>query len=296
MEASKAVSLSFEYVDPTGGVKDKKSPVIFLHAMLCSKEIWTDIPKTVANITGRRVYTYDARNHGKTTHANESDFSFSFNVEDLFLLMDEIRTQMPEQKPEKFVLVGHDMGGMTAIRAALKEPARFEMIFIMEMYAKPVSNELIKRTKQFMTTWTKCVQELPEGTLKEDVTRLSVENLYAKLEQWMKEDKEKASYLKGTFEYKKTAKGWDASYNTDALAKALEHLEKHQEDYQGEYDGPTYFLYGTESHYKINETKDSMKKHFPKAELVPFEKGSHIFVADMPAELAKTIGEKLNSV
>uniref|UniRef100_A0A2L2Y848 sn-1-specific diacylglycerol lipase ABHD11 n=1 Tax=Parasteatoda tepidariorum TaxID=114398 RepID=A0A2L2Y848_PARTP len=295
MEASKAVSISFEHVDPTGEVKEKKNPIIFLHAMLCSKKIWGDIPQTVANSTGRRVYTYDARNHGETTHADESDFSFSFNVDDLFLLMDQIKTEMPEH-PEQFILVGHDMGGITAIRAALKEPAKFEMVFIVEMYAKPVSNELIKRTKEFVTTWTKCVQELPEGTPKEDVTKLSVESLYGKLEQWMKQDNEKASYLNGKFEYKKSTTGWDAYYNTNTLVKALEDLEKHQEDYQGVYDGPAYFLYGTKSHYEVNDAKDSMKKHFPKAELVPFEGGSHIFVADKPVELAKVIGEKINAV
>ncbi|XP_042905102.1 sn-1-specific diacylglycerol lipase ABHD11-like isoform X2 [Parasteatoda tepidariorum] len=260
--------------------------------MLCSKKILGDIPLTVANNTGRRVYTYDARNHDETTHADESNFSFSFNVDDLFLMMDQIKTEMPEH-PKQLILVGHDMGGITTIRAALKKPAKFEMVFIVEMYAKPVSNELI--SFEFVTTWTNCNQELLEGTPKEDVTKLSVESLYGKLEQWMKEDNEKASYLTGKFEYKGSEKSWDACYSTNALVKALKDLEKHQEDYQGVYEGPTYFLYGTKSHYGVNDAKDSMKKHFPKAKLVPFEKWSHVFVTDKPAELAKVVVEKINA-
>nr|XP_015922173.1 protein ABHD11 [Parasteatoda tepidariorum] len=283
------------FVNPAGGIKDNKNPVIFLHAMLCSKEIWTNIPQAVANYTGRRVYTYDARNHGASSHTDESNFKF--NVDDLFWVMDKIKKDFKTSEkeiPEQFVLVGHDMGGMTAISAALKEPNSFEKVIIVEMYAKRVPDYLIDRVKDFVTEWTKCVRELPKETPEEDVTRISVENLYKNLQ--FQENNEKESYKQGKFSYKKTENGWEPQYNTPALVKALDELKKEPEDYIGTYNGLASFLYGTASHYRINAEERSLKEHFPNAELQPLPEASHFSVADKPTQLAEKISKSINMI
>ncbi|CAL1278451.1 unnamed protein product [Larinioides sclopetarius] len=104
------VPLVYNLVEPDGDAIDKP-PVIFLHGLSASKEIWHDIPKTVANATKRKVYAVDSRNHGESPWSDV--FNFDCNVDDLLHFMDTIRAP-------KAILIGHSMGGFTSIKTALK--------------------------------------------------------------------------------------------------------------------------------------------------------------------------------
>lgn len=62
-----------------------------------------------------QVYAVDARNHGDSDW--NDFFNFDINVDDLLYTMDSL--SIP-----KAVLVGHSMGGITALRTALKAVSR----------------------------------------------------------------------------------------------------------------------------------------------------------------------------
>ncbi|XP_042902291.1 sn-1-specific diacylglycerol lipase ABHD11 isoform X4 [Parasteatoda tepidariorum] len=87
-------------------------PYILLHGLMENKENWKAIPQLLADVTKRKVYTYDARNHGESEHSMDSNFDN--NIYDLYHFMDKIEVY-------RAVLVGHNMGGMTAIQAALQQ-------------------------------------------------------------------------------------------------------------------------------------------------------------------------------
>lgn len=52
----------------------------------------------------------DARNHGESTHTEEMNY---------FLFRDDVLRLMDQQNLEQAVLIGHSMGGKTAMTTAL---------------------------------------------------------------------------------------------------------------------------------------------------------------------------------
>ncbi|XP_015908665.1 sn-1-specific diacylglycerol lipase ABHD11-like isoform X4 [Parasteatoda tepidariorum] len=111
------VKLAHCVFEAIGGCDKRKPPVIFMHSMLCSKEVWDPIPQRVAELTKRKVFTYDARNHGESEITKDS--SFHNNLQDLYTFMDRMDIK-------DSVLVGHSFGGSTAISAALQEKLQSE--------------------------------------------------------------------------------------------------------------------------------------------------------------------------
>ncbi|GFT00400.1 hypothetical protein NPIL_145951 [Nephila pilipes] len=104
------VKLAFNTVEPDGCEKDK-APIIFLHGITASKEYWNEIPKNLANATKRKVYAIDSRNHGDSEWSEV--FNFDCNVDDFLHFMDQIGVS-------KAILIGHSMGGITALKTALR--------------------------------------------------------------------------------------------------------------------------------------------------------------------------------
>ncbi|XP_069341766.1 sn-1-specific diacylglycerol lipase ABHD11 isoform X5 [Eulemur rufifrons] len=85
--------------------------VVFLHGLLGSKTNFNSIAKALAQQTGRRVLTVDARNHGDSPHS--PDMSYEAMSQDLQGLL-------PQLGLVPCVLVGHSMGGKTAMLLALQ--------------------------------------------------------------------------------------------------------------------------------------------------------------------------------
>uniref|UniRef100_A0A8C9DR98 sn-1-specific diacylglycerol lipase ABHD11 n=1 Tax=Prolemur simus TaxID=1328070 RepID=A0A8C9DR98_PROSS len=85
--------------------------VVFLHGLLGSKTNFNSIAKALAQQTGRRVLTVDARNHGDSPHS--PDMSYEAMSQDLQGLL-------PQLGLVPCVLIGHSMGGKTAMLLALQ--------------------------------------------------------------------------------------------------------------------------------------------------------------------------------
>ncbi|XP_030652710.1 protein ABHD11 isoform X4 [Nomascus leucogenys] len=85
--------------------------VVFLHGLFGSKTNFSSIAKILAQQTGRRVLTVDARNHGDSPHS--PDMSYEIMSQDLQELL-------PQLGLVPCAVVGHSMGGKTAMLLALQ--------------------------------------------------------------------------------------------------------------------------------------------------------------------------------
>jgi len=74
--------------------------------------------------TGWEVVAYDQRGHGESS-GGEQTFSLQIFVDDLLALVDEL-------KWDRFVLLGHSMGGMVAQLVALAVPHRLAGLILMD--------------------------------------------------------------------------------------------------------------------------------------------------------------------
>ncbi|XP_037362720.1 protein ABHD11 isoform X2 [Talpa occidentalis] len=101
------VPLSYRLLDG-----ETASPaLVFLHGLFGSKTNFNSIAKALAQQTGRRVLTVDARNHGDSPHSPDMSYeAMSQDLQDL----------LPQLGLVPSVLVGHSMGGKTAMLLALQ--------------------------------------------------------------------------------------------------------------------------------------------------------------------------------
>lgn len=97
-------------------------PLVILHGLFGCKENWRSLAKKLAHQF--RVYTLDQRNHGQSPHAAESDYRTMAN--DLLAFLNS-------QGLDRVNLLGHSMGGKTAIQFAARYPQRLNRLIIEDI-------------------------------------------------------------------------------------------------------------------------------------------------------------------
>jgi pimeloyl-ACP methyl ester carboxylesterase len=83
-------------------VEGKGTPIVFIHGWMGSKEVWSQVKKNLD--LENPLILYDQRCHGNSECSE-------FSIEDLTKDLEKIT-----EEAEKPVLVGHSMGGMTALK------------------------------------------------------------------------------------------------------------------------------------------------------------------------------------
>ncbi|XP_058424964.1 protein ABHD11 isoform X5 [Diceros bicornis minor] len=101
------VPLSYKLLDGEAA----RPALVFLHGLFGCKTNFNSVAKALAQQTGRRVLTVDARNHGDSPHS--SDMSYEAMSQDL-------QDLLPQLDLVPCVLIGHSMGGKTAMLLALQ--------------------------------------------------------------------------------------------------------------------------------------------------------------------------------
>ena len=93
-----------------------RTPIVFLHGFGSTKEDYADIVR-YATFDGRPFLAYDAPGCGETHCADLSKISIPFLVDTALAMLDRAGI-------DRFHLVGHSMGGLTALMLADAVPAR----------------------------------------------------------------------------------------------------------------------------------------------------------------------------
>ncbi len=101
------------------------SPVIILHGLFGTLDNWQTIGKQIAE--RHMVYLVDQRNHGKSPHTD--DFNYPLLAEDLHHFMES-------QWIHEAHIVGHSMGGKTAMQFALDYPDMVDRLAVIDIGPK----------------------------------------------------------------------------------------------------------------------------------------------------------------
>lgn len=114
------VPLSYKLLDGEAALP----ALVFLHGLFGCKTNFNSIAKALAQQTGRRVLTVDARNHGDSPHSPDMSYeAMSQDLQDL----------LPQLGLVPCVLIGHSMGGKTAMLLALQRPELVERLIAVDI-------------------------------------------------------------------------------------------------------------------------------------------------------------------
>ncbi|GFY57822.1 abhydrolase domain-containing protein 11, partial [Trichonephila inaurata madagascariensis] len=147
----------------------------------------------------------------------------------------------------KCILIGHSMGGMSGLLAALMQPAMFEMLFLEDCAVGPLPQRLRDLLPIYGNLLQEIVSEIPPN-VNEDEAWIFIKE---KMKTLMPKD---SSNVK-----KRRSRGVpvvlkhqpDGRYSLKAdLASAISFLTS-SPDSKGIYEGPAFFIYGTHSPYEV---------------------------------------------
>ncbi len=231
-------------------------PIIILHGLFGTLDNWQTIAKQLA--TDNTVYIIDQRNHGKSPHADEFDYP---------TLADDLKTFMESKWIYKATIIGHSMGGKTAMQFALNYPDMVNKLVIVDI--APVN-------------YVGGHETIFKAMLGLDLETLNSRNeINEQLKLDIKEDGVRLFLMKnltrnksGKFEWKMNLPVLHKNY-----AKILSAIESDEV-----FDSETLFIRGENSQYIKDEMVLDIQDYFPMMQLETIKNAGHWIHAENPKD------------
>lgn len=235
-------------------------PLIILHGLLGSSDNWHSLGKLFGETFS--VYLIDQRNHGQSPHSDE----FNYKV-----LTEDLEEFFNENKIEKAHIIGHSMGGKTAMNFAVKNPILVDKLIVVDIVPK-----------MYFVRHDRLIDGMKAIPLNEITTRTEAEKSLAGYES----DPAVRQFL-----LKNLSRDSSGKFIWKVNLQAIDqHLQETGEAmiYKGEFDGPTLFISGKNSDYFKSSDEVAIKEIFPKAQFSSLDTG-HWVQAEKPQEFAQLV-------
>ncbi len=241
-------------------------PLLLLHGMLGSSRNWQTVGRDLADVA--HVYALDARNHGQSPHEEPMDYAAM--EADVLAWMDAHTTGPVD-------LMGHSMGGKTAMRLACRHPERVGRLIVVDMAPRDYQWPGGRAEYRAMNAL--------------DLTTLSSRAEAETRVEPIVPDWAMRKFI--TTNLERTSDGWRWVFNLPVLSAALPVLEKNSLGPDDRFDGPTVFITGGKSSYVRPEDHVAISRHFPSARVKTLPESGHnphmeareTFVAEVRAAL-----------
>ncbi|MDT0539286.1 alpha/beta fold hydrolase [Croceitalea sp. P059] len=232
-------------------------PLLILHGFLGMSDNWKSLGNQFS-ANGFQVHLIDQRNHGKSFHSEDFDYEY---------LSEDILQYIKDKEIEKSIVIGHSMGGKTAMQFACSHPSKVEKLIIADIapkYYPPHHQEIICGLLQLnfaeITTRTQADKELSQYLTDFGIRQFLLKNLY-----WVQ---------KGKLAFR---------FNLRVLKNKMEEIGENISSIDT-YLGETLFLRGDRSEYILNNDFDTIKRHFPNATIDTISNAGHWLHAENPKE------------
>lgn len=231
--------------------------MFILHGIFGMLDNWHNIAKQLSE-QGFLVYTIDARNHGQSPHSD--DMSYQLMSEDVIELADDLGL-------DTFILMGHSMGGKTAMWTANQFGNRLEKLILVDIAPKTYQPGHL--------TYFDAFEQIPWNTLSsrkeiDDALMAYESNMGVRL--FLAKNIDRNS--EGSFSVKSNIKAIKKAYN-EIISELV---------FTSIYHQPTLFLLGENSRYLKEEDKPYILTYFPSSEFVYVSNAGHWVHADNPKD------------
>jgi esterase len=235
--------------------------VILLHGLFGSSDNWHSIALRLAE--SFHVFALDQRNHGQSPHSAEMDYA---------LMADDVNEFMASRKIEKAFVIGHSMGGKTAMQFALQFPERVEKLIVSDMAPRAYLPSHDKIFAALLTLDLKSFsarQEIEEA-LAPEIPNLALRRFLLK---------NLGRDLENKFIWKINLRGLSENY--PKLGEAISAGKT--------FPRPALFIRGGKSKYIGADDEPLIRELFPSTQILTIAEASHWIHADKPEEFLKLV-------
>ncbi|MFC3879063.1 alpha/beta fold hydrolase [Algoriphagus namhaensis] len=240
-------------------------PLVILHGLFGSADNWFSIARELQE--SFTLYLVDQRNHGDSPQSDE--WNYQVMAEDLLELLDD-------EGLSSVYLMGHSMGGKTAMNFALEYPDRVAKLIVADIAPRyyPVHHQSI----------LKGLNSLPLGELQ------SRKEADEKLAEFIPEAGIRQFLLKSLG---RDESGFVWKINLPVITKNIEEVGQALES-EEKFEGKTLFLAGAKSDYVTDADCEDIYSFFPNYQLIKVPNAGHWLHAEQPTAVIREIKNFLN--
>ncbi|NVJ88749.1 MAG: alpha/beta fold hydrolase [Flavobacteriaceae bacterium] len=242
-------------------------PLLILHGYFGMSDNWRTLGNRFAD--DFEVHLIDQRNHGRSFHAEE----FTYEV-----LADDLKKYIEHYNLKQVCLIGHSMGGKTAMNFAVNYPDLVSKLVVVDISPKeyaPHHNAILAGLNSVDFTKQNS-RKLVDEQLQKYIPELGIRQFLMKNVYWKE---------KGVLDFRFNLKS--ITDNNSEVGKALEKGKTFIKN--------TLFLKGEKSGYITENESLFIAPHFPNHKIVEIKKAGHWLHAENPDDFYSEVCDFLKS-
>ena len=232
-------------------------PFVILHGFLGMSDNWKTIGQKLSE-NGFQVHLIDQRNHGQSFHSDE----FNYDV-----LVEDLKVYCETNNLNDILLLGHSMGGKTAMLFAAKHPNLISKLLVADISPRfyPVHHDSILKGLSALNFDVIKSRGEAEEMLSNYVSDLGTRQFLLKNLYWIEKGK------------------LALRMNLDVLKEEISEIGEPLPS-QARFEKETLFLKGDRSEYIGDEDESIIKNHFPNAKIITISNAGHWLHAENPED------------
>lgn len=240
-------------------------PLLILHGLFGMGDNWITLAKQFAE--NYEVHVIDQRNHGQSFHSD------SWTYQDM---VSDLENYMDAHQLERVNLLGHSMGGKTAMCFASMNPSKVLKLIVADISPKeyPVHHDFILKALSSLNFNDIHSRKQADEELSKSISDFGIRQFLLKSLYWKE---------KGRLGFRFNIEVING--NIKSIGTALP-----QPAYFG---GATLFLDGEKSNYIQPEDEDLISQHFPDYEIIEIPNAGHWLHAEQPKLFFEVVSEFL---
>ncbi len=230
-------------------------PIVILHGLLGSSRNWATHAKWLGET--HQAFALDLRNHGTSPWADDMNYE---------AMADDVRSFIKARGLGPVIMIGHSMGGKTAMRLALNEPSLVEKLVVVDIAPVAYDHSFGGYVEAMLAidvanlTHRKEIDDILAVTVPEPAIR---------------------AFLLQNLERRGQGFAWKA--NLAVLAKAMPGLMNFPVRDGDHFANPSIFLAGANSNYVRTSDQPVIERLFSRAEIRHIADAGHWLHAEQPA-------------
>ena len=242
------------------------TPLIIIHGLFGSADNWRSMAKYFSRFY--HVISVDLRNHGRSPHSEQQDFS---------VMAEDIKELCEAMELGQVSILGHSLGGKVAMMFADMYPEQVSKLIVVDI-----------APRQYFSAHTPLMDAMMALDLSQFTRRGEVDDALAQSIP----DKAVRQFLlmnlsseDETFQWRINLPALKANY-PELMAAVCEGIT---------FTMPSLFVYGELSDYVTEQDRQQISSQFVHAEFNGIEKAGHWVQAERPQQFKKVVEEFLQN-